>query len=172
MTDERLPFFRFHPDPLATGSVVRSTETCARCGVARGFIYDGTAFSRGEMGLVCPWCIADGSAAQGFDVDFTYLNEPPGAVPDPSLDELLHRTPGFIGWQQAQWMIHCGEVAAFLGRAGWDDVQALPGAADCIRAEGWPEEDQLPYLHADGNMTAYLFRCLHCGTGLAYVDMS
>ncbi|MFD9367154.1 CbrC family protein [Streptomyces sp. NPDC060020] len=30
-----LPAFPYHPDPMATGAVVRSEGTCARCGQAR-----------------------------------------------------------------------------------------------------------------------------------------
>jgi uncharacterized protein CbrC (UPF0167 family) len=40
---------------------------------------------------------------------------------------------------------------------------------------GWPPEQLDEYLHAldkDGEATAYLFRCRHCGAHLAYSDMS
>ncbi|MCU9953286.1 CbrC family protein [Burkholderia pyrrocinia] len=32
-----LPAFRYHPDPLATGSVIRSDARCMCCGDARGY---------------------------------------------------------------------------------------------------------------------------------------
>ncbi|WP_264169817.1 CbrC family protein [Burkholderia cepacia] len=36
-----LPAFRYHPDPLATGSVIRSDARCVCCGDARGYVYAG-----------------------------------------------------------------------------------------------------------------------------------
>ncbi|WP_274521918.1 CbrC family protein [Burkholderia pyrrocinia] len=38
-----LPAFRYHPDPLATGSVIRSDARCVCCGDARGYVYAGSA---------------------------------------------------------------------------------------------------------------------------------
>jgi uncharacterized protein len=170
MTD-RLPAFRFHPDPLTTGSVVQSTETCERCGEARGFVYAGPTYAVDEIEFLCPWCIADGSAAQEFDAEFTTVDGAPSDVPMPVLDEVVRRTPGFSGWQQERWLFHCSDAAEFLGRAGWQEVESLPGAVDSLMAEGWPE-DQLRYLSSDGDLTGYLFRCRHCGKGLVYADAS
>ncbi|MFI9835323.1 CbrC family protein [Streptomyces sp. NPDC051913] len=34
-----LPVFRYHPDPIATGAVRASAETCACCERATGWIY-------------------------------------------------------------------------------------------------------------------------------------
>jgi uncharacterized protein CbrC (UPF0167 family) len=36
-----LPAFRYHPDPVATGSVARSGEACDVCGEERGYLYEG-----------------------------------------------------------------------------------------------------------------------------------
>ncbi|MDS0862857.1 CbrC family protein [Burkholderia pseudomultivorans] len=38
-----LPGFRYHPDPLSTGSVMRSDAHCVCCGAARGHVYAGRA---------------------------------------------------------------------------------------------------------------------------------
>jgi len=58
-----LPVFRYHPDPIASGSVVASAAECVCCGEARGFIYTGPAYCEAELEeALCPWCIADGSA--------------------------------------------------------------------------------------------------------------
>jgi uncharacterized protein CbrC (UPF0167 family) len=66
------PTFRYHPDPIATGSVVVSDTTCVCCGQARGFIYMGPVTADEELDeALCPWCIADGSAARRFDAEFT-----------------------------------------------------------------------------------------------------
>jgi len=36
-----LPTFRYHPDPLASGSIAASDAACACCNQHRGFIYTG-----------------------------------------------------------------------------------------------------------------------------------
>lgn len=176
-----LPTFRYHPDPVATGSVVESPHACRRCTSARGWIYIGPVYAvewlRDEL---CPWCIHDGSAAAAFDAEFTNLGwGVPGDLPSEVVEELTKRTPGFSGWQQERWLYHCGDAAAFLGRGGYAELLHHPEALDMIRAEnagyGWSEADMEEYLralHAEGDATAYLFRCLHCAAHLAYSDMS
>ncbi|MEV0291813.1 CbrC family protein [Kribbella sp. NPDC050820] len=164
-----LPVFRYHPDPVATGSVAQSAEVCGRCGAARGFVYVGPTYAVEEVEFLCPWCIADGSASKHFDAVFTTTDGAPGDVPADVLDDVARRTPGFAGWQQERWMFHCADAAEFHGRAGWEQVRATPGAVDSLLVEGW-REDVLPHLSADGDLTAYLFRCRHCGQGLAYAD--
>ena len=67
-----LPKFKYHPDPVATGSVKATEESCICCGRARGFIYVGSAYAEDELDeQICPWCIADGSAHSRFDASFT-----------------------------------------------------------------------------------------------------
>jgi len=58
-----LPVFKYHRDPLQSGSVAKSPESCRCCGKQRGYIYQGPAYSEEELEkALCPWCIADGSA--------------------------------------------------------------------------------------------------------------
>ena len=77
------------------------------------------------------------------------------------------------------WLYHCGDAAAYLGRAGSEELRAVPGALEMVLHEnddlGWSTEqvrDYVEALHRDGDATAYLFRCLHCARHLAYTDMS
>jgi hypothetical protein len=170
---DALPTFRYHPDPVATGSVVRSADACAICGKARGFLYEGAIFGPGyDDERLCPWCIADGRAHEGLGVFFAELDD---VVPTEVREEVEHRTPGFSGWQQERWLVHCGDAAAFHGRAGAADLPA--DGVEAIREEvaeyRWPPEEVEEYvasLDAEGGPTAYLFRCLHCGRHLAYSD--
>jgi uncharacterized protein CbrC (UPF0167 family) len=173
-----LPEFPYHPDPLSTGSVKPSEQQCVCCGQARGFIYAGPVYAVEELDeSLCPWCIADGSAAERFDADFTDLLDLPGDVPAAVVEEVVKRTPGFTGWQQEHWMFHCADAAAFLGPAGRAELESHADALDMLRHEhdayGWSAEeveDHVAALDRDGQPTAYLFRCLHCGTHLAYSD--
>ena len=166
-----LPTFRYHPDPLRTGSVVLSEDECERCDEARGYAYAGPTYAVEEVEFLCPWCIADGSAADDFDAEFTTIDGAPANVPLNVLEEIVRRTPGFAGWQQERWMFHCADGAEFHGRVGWEQVADKPDVIQSMVADGWPE-DVLPNLRIDGDLTAYLFRCRHCGTDLAYADAS
>jgi uncharacterized protein CbrC (UPF0167 family) len=174
-----LPAFRYHPDPLATGEIKPSDDACLGCEQARGYVYVGPVFAVDEIvdGL-CPWCIADGSAASRFEATFTDAYDVPGNVPPSVIDEVQTRTPGFKGWQQERWLFHCGDAAAFLGRVGYDDLHPYPEAVEMLLQENkqlWAPEQSESYvrhLDAGGDPTGYLFRCLHCGTHLAYSDMS
>lgn len=48
MTSEPLPLFRYHADPVATGSVAVSDNECVCCEQARGYIYTGPVSSEDE----------------------------------------------------------------------------------------------------------------------------
>jgi uncharacterized protein CbrC (UPF0167 family) len=177
-----LPQFKYHPEPLRTGSIIASEGPCACCGRARGYLYVGPFYAEDEPdGEVCPWCIADGSAHARWDASFTDRDGIGGYgssddVPDAVADEIATRTPGFAGWQQEQWWTHCGDGAAFLGRVGYDDASRYGAELLDALAEGpsfadaAERESYLRSLDHDGSPTGYAFRCLHCGKLGGYSD--
>jgi uncharacterized protein len=177
---EPLPTFRHHPDPIATGSIVKSDERCECCGRARGFKYQGTAYGERDLDAICPWCIADGTAHEKFGAEFTDRDGIGdhgswGSVPDAVADEIAFRTPGFSSWQQERWWVHCNDAALFLGPVGKDQLQEYgPDAVAAIRAEcGLEGDDWQQYFDAldkDRGPTAYVFRCRHCGKVDGYSD--
>jgi uncharacterized protein CbrC (UPF0167 family) len=179
VTVEPFPEFPYHPDPRGTGFVVESDIRCRACGRVRGYVYTGPVFAVGErVKELCPWCIADGSAAATFDAEFTDVGVGvPDDVPAEVTEQIARRTPGFSGWQQEQWLYHCGDGAAFLGVVGRQELDRFPDALEDLRrdhdASGWSAdevEESLAALDKDGQPTAYLFRCRHCGRHLAYSD--
>jgi uncharacterized protein len=179
VAQDSLPLFRYHPDPLGTGSVRPSDGTCRICGVVRGWLYTGPIYGADEPGAeICPWCIANGSAAEQLDGEFTDVGwGVPDDVPSKVLDELATRTPGFEGWQQEHWLFHCGAAGAYLGRVGYTELRDYPDALEMVFHEheeaGWSSEDSQSFarqLSRDGEATAHLFRCLVCGCHLAYSD--
>ena len=106
-----LPSFTYHPDPLGTGSVVKSSTVCLSCSKSRGYIYVGPVYSVDELDeCICPWCISDGSAHNKFDAEFTDAAgvgggcRQPGQVDSKIIEEVAYRTPGFSGWQQERWL--------------------------------------------------------------------
>ncbi|WP_232245868.1 CbrC family protein [Delftia acidovorans] len=166
-----LPVFRYHPDPVATGSIQENHAlACPCCGRVSGWVYATTPYGLGEQPSdLCPWCIADGSAASRFGSGF--VSDLAGEVPGEVADEVNLRTPGFISWQGEQWLTHCGDAAAFLGPVGWEALKDLPDAQASLLEDGCDKE-MLALMRKDGDLTAYLFRCLHCGVHLAYADAS
>lgn len=125
--DQALPAFKYHPDPLATGSIVPSDASCACCGQVRGHIYVASFYAKTSYRRrICPWCIADGSAAQtlrGSFVDDYPLMQ--AGLPAAVVDEVCTRTPGFISWQQERWLTCCGDACEFHGDARKEELEAL-----------------------------------------------
>ena len=179
-----LPRFRYHPDPVATGSVEPSDQACVLCGEARGYIYTGPVYGEEEHeDDLCPWCIADGGAHDLLGAAFTDSAGVGGrgswaAVPQSVIDEIAFRTPGFSGWQQERWFTCCGDGAEFLGPMGAKQLAALgPAAIEAIREEtGWERGPQwgnyFRALDREGEPTAYLFRCFTCRRYGGYSDFT
>jgi uncharacterized protein len=179
----RLPSFRYHPDPIATGSFVESDSECVCCGERRGYVYSGPVHATEELtDSLCPWCIANGDAHSRFDAEFVDA----AAVGDHGsweqvsrdvVEEVAYRTPGFTGWQQERWWTHCGDAAQFLGPAGASEVLSHGSRTlEFLRVDlGWEGEQFDEYvrtLDANGEPTAYLFRCRHCGAVGGYSDFT
>ena len=143
MTDaSSLPRFRYHPNPMETGSVIASDARCVVCGEARGFVYaDGTPeaaiseISERTPGYsawqseVWPSCCDDATAFVG----------PVGIA---ELRERYRELEGFV-------LSHIIYELAISGGAATRMLQSL---------------------RRDASPTAYLFTCLHCGQPRVHVD--
>ena len=172
-----LPHFKYHPDPLATGSVKSSPNVCRCCGETRGYIYTSTPYAEESLvNCLCPWCIADGAAHEKFGAEFVEYSAIGGhgewsPVPPSVVEEVAFRTPGFSGWQQEQWWTHCNDAAEFLGPAGYKELaefgaEALQNARSVFGAEtglqGQELEERFQTFSLRFGPTAYVFRCRHC----------
>ena len=171
-----LPTFKYHPDPFASGVFYRGEpHRCDCCGKETDVWYESPFHSAEDVECLCPWCIADGSAAAQFDGEFQD-SASIGKVSDPEkVKELTERTPGYHGWQQEYWMAHCDDFCAFLGYVGWPEIEESGLAeeiAETYRQDvcGFEFEDIRQYMRKDGSLTGYLFRCLHCGRHFLYAD--
>lgn len=176
---DALPHFRYHPNPLETQAFEEADPAviCDCCGKLTGVYYSSPFYSIEEVGNLCPQCIAGGAAAIKYDGEFQdecSVDE----VSDPAkLDELIHRTPGYRGWQQEYWRAHCDDYCAFLGYVGYRELKQM-GILDEVLDDpiwddqSWGEkpEDLLKCLDNGGSMQGYLFRCLHCGRHLLWMD--
>jgi uncharacterized protein CbrC (UPF0167 family) len=123
MADSVLPVFPYHRDPIASGSIVASTEVCECCGLARGWRYEGNIYTVQKVEHLCPWCIADGSAARKFDAwffdgDFYDDKRKRVKVADHYREAVFRRTVGFATFNPVSWWVHCGEPASYIDRSG------------------------------------------------------
>jgi uncharacterized protein len=176
-----LPTFKYHPDPIETGSIVESDAKCECCGQVRGYIYTGPVYAIGEYNnCICPWCIADGTAHQKLGASFTDEDGIGGygdwsPVSEHIVYEVARRTPGFSGWQQERWWTHCGDAAQFLGPAGKKELislgeKAVVAIKESTGLDGTEWEHFFGALDKDGSPTAYVFRCSMCGALGGYQD--
>jgi uncharacterized protein len=115
-----LPHFPYHRDPVDSGSIKESDAECDCCGASRGVIYDGVTYCR-ESPTLCPWCIADGSAAKKFDATFfdaEFVDDDFNTVtlPDKYFHDVFDCTIGFSTFNPIGWWVHCGEPAEYVTR--------------------------------------------------------
>lgn len=177
-----LPFFEYHPNPILTGSIIRSNNRCKCCGRNNGYIYIGPIYTTAEdlEQAICPWCIKNGNAHEKFDVEFVDPDAVGGygeweVVKHNIIEEVCFKTPGFCGWQQEQWWTHCGDAAEFLGACGYDTILdygmdleiELKREAQLDNAD-W--EKYFKSLDKEKGPTAYLFRCRKCKKIGGYSD--
>ena len=181
MSELSLPVFKYHPDPISSGSVVVSDLKCRACYQYRGFIYTGAVYSTYDLdNALCPWCIFDGTAHRLFDAEFV---DPKAVgdygrwdeVPDSAIEEVCFRTPSFNAWQEERWFTHCGDAAEFVAPVGAAELRHLgPSLYKAIAEEsGFLSEESTRYMDSldkDAGPTVYAFRCRVCGAWGGYSD--
>lgn len=165
---EQLPNFTYHPDPVATGAIRQSDAECPACGRVRGYAYALIPSAIEEYEGICPWCIADGSAHEKFDV--TFADDRPlrqAGLPEAVVTEVTERTPGYESWQQEEWLSCCGDACEYHGDAPVDEIHSLD-ADEFLHLVPAPEfgiGDAPGFLsdYAPGGSPAfYKFVCRHC----------
>ena len=174
-----LPNFKYHPNPLATGSVKPSDAKCRCCGKSTGYIYAASVYAKEELQEeICPWCIANGEAAEQFGALFSddepLLEE--GISPE-ICAEVSERTPGFNSWQQEEWLSHCNDACEFHGDAPKHELEALSGSEkkvflsrNYLKEKDW--ENVLRHYQLGGNPAVYKFVCRHCKAVLYGMDFT
>ena len=171
-----IPTFKYHPDPIATGAFNQGEScTCDCCGKETEIWYKSPFYSVERVKCLCPECIANGSAAEKFDGQFQDDCSVDEVSDDKKLDELIHRTPGYHGWQQEYWPAHCDDYCAFIGYVGWADLVRLGIDKEIEESygneiNGWDIEMLKQNLVNGGSLQGYLFKCLHCGKYRLQID--
>lgn len=121
MITPKLPHFPYHRDPVASGSIRESDAACECCGQARGILYAGSIYSLPKVNALCPWCIADGLAADKYDATFFdayFCDDDLNRVELPPEYEraVFGCTIGFATFNPIGWWVHCGEPAEYITR--------------------------------------------------------
>ena len=168
-----LPFFKYHPDPLETGSFEEGEEKiCPCCGNKSRVYYTSMPYCIDNVDYLCPTCISNGDAARKFDAMFVSDAEWHGDNDKEKDDELFRRTPGYLSWQGEHWLSCCDDYCAYMGTVGTRELKAMDIDDEVISE--YEERDEFAdveeYLVKDGPMCGYLFKCLHCGKYHLYVD--
>lgn len=178
----QIPSFKYHPDPIASGSIEQRDITCVCCGERRSYVYVGPVYGERDLDeQICPWCISSGLAHNKFGAEFTDIdaigNYDPAVSLAPDIRaEIAFRNPGFNGWQQERWLVHCDDARAFLGPAGKTEIVEYGSQEliDSLRTDiGLSDEEFEDYfqkISRNSAPTAYVFRCLHCGQFAGYSD--
>ena len=177
-----LPIFRYSPNAYSINVFEEEPGECSICNQPRQMKYTASFYSIETPDYICPWCIADGSAAKMYQGEFNDYVGIEGISPDPatvgqdsipaeSALEVSERTPSYISWQQEVWLSHCGEPCAFIGYANGETIKPY---AEELTADmenlGYDMEFMADNLSKDGSLVGYLFECLQCGTHRLHVD--
>jgi uncharacterized protein CbrC (UPF0167 family) len=147
--------------------------------MSRGYIYTASVYAEADLNeSICPWCIADGSAAEKFTAAFAD-SQPLGeaGIPDEVIEQVTKRTPGYTSWQQEHWMCCCNDACEFHGDAPKMELRSLVGEArDSLLSDlGLDEEDWESFVdnyEPGGDPAVYKFICRHCEKSVYNADFS
>ncbi|WP_298782619.1 CbrC family protein [uncultured Polaribacter sp.] len=170
-----LPKFKYQPNALKLGIIEKKNIDCPVCEKNRDYAYSGGIYAIEEVEFICPWCVADGSAAAKYDgmyIDDASCEE----VSDQNkLTELVTKTPNYVSWQQEVWLAHHDDYCSFEKYVGWKEIEHLKenlsDDIERIKSEyGLSQSEFEQYLVNDGGMQGYLFKCLHCDQHRLHID--
>nr|WP_308207690.1 CbrC family protein [Mycobacterium haemophilum] len=118
---------------------------CVSCEQLRHYTYTGpvrSPLADLDDADICPWCISDGTAASRFRAEFIDVSwNVPDDIPATTKFEVAHRTPGYLAWQDSQWLHHCADAAAFLGLVGYPELPfQVPGLRASTSPTGTPTD--------------------------------
>ncbi|SDX05619.1 CbrC family protein [Paenibacillus sp. CF384] len=166
-----LPIFKYHPNPIVTGMIIESNAICPVCEEQTDHVYVGPFFSIDEVEDICPWCIENGQAASKFNGEFQDSASCEEISNKEKLDELVHRTPGYSGWQQEYWLYHCDDYCTFVDYVGWKEIKGIAHElTEDFNRYGYSEEEIKDYLKKDGSLQGYLFQCITCKKHRLHID--
>ena len=174
-----IPCFKYHPDPIKTGSIVKSDAICDCCAQKRGYEYKGSFYSVDSVDSLCPWCISSGEAADKYDGTFTSfgLHIPEyDDITESVFEEISSKTPGFSSFQEADWQFHCNDGCEFHGLATVGDFKKISEEEiERLQQVSYLSRTEIDELGQGDDSTTldYFFKfvCRHCGEMKFLMDL-
>ena len=174
----KLPKFKYHPNIYDKEKVldgVRFDNNVCQCCGNKTDVYVSTMYCCENIDCICMECVANGKAAEKYDGEF--IQDAEKISDEKKRDELFLQTPGYCSWQGEYWLACCDDYCAYLGTVGIKELEDLGIKEEVLREyalqqPSYPVNLVKEALYKDGDMTGYLFRCLHCGKYRLYVDAS
>ena len=156
------PDFKFSPNAYAIDVFKEEAGVCDVCGQTRNLKYDSSFYSVEEPEYLCPWCIADGSAAKKYNGEF---NDYAGIEGAPAAEG---NGAGAITKEDA---LETGQPCAFLDYADSATIRPLlTELEEDIEEAGFDRKFVEDALTKDGWLVGYLFQCLTCKTHRLHID--
>ncbi|HRI27303.1 MAG TPA: CbrC family protein [Chitinophagales bacterium] len=176
-----LPKFKYSPNAYNLDLFEEEEGTCSVCNQKRQLKYTGSFYSAKEPEYICPWCIANGKAAQKYGGEFNDYysiegvsanpDDPEPDVPKTLLTEITQKTPSYTAWQQQVWLTHCHEPCAFIGYADAKTIASfLDEVTEDIERSGFESQLVKTQLSKSGSLAGYLFQCVKCGRHRLHID--
>ncbi len=178
-----LPKFKYSPNAYSLDLFKEVDGLCSICNEQRNLKYVSSFYSIDKPDYICPWCIANGQAAEKYKGDFNDYcgiegvspdpNDPEPTIPKELLLEITDKTPSYFSWQQEIWLTHCNEPCAFLGYANSQSIEPLiDELKEDIENSGIPTEYITKGLTEESDLGAYLFQCVNCGHHRLHIDFT
>ncbi len=173
-----IPHFRYHPDPILTGALEYRSVICQCCHKQTQIAYAMQPYGETDIDDLCPQCIADGSAAQKFGLQFS--DDLPllrAGIRQEIIDEIIFRTPSFVSWQQEVWLSCCDDACEFRGDLEREELLNLSSDAEKLFrdeheiSEMWWKNLISNYVPG-GDAAIYKFVCRHCQSVKLGLDFS
>ncbi|WP_106165675.1 CbrC family protein [Tritonibacter scottomollicae] len=173
-----LPIFEYFPDPIENGCIIKKNTRCACCEQERSFMYVGPIYCVDDVSEVCPWCLADGSAAAKWSAIFNDLYDIPEGVPQHVVQTIDSRTPGYSTWQGNRWLFSEDDALVFVGEVIGSTIvrkNETEKISACRKALGdwnFPNDFDLSDVVIGGQPAIYLFQNKKTAEYKAYADMT
>lgn len=176
-----LPKFKYSQNAYNIDVFQNIEGICSTCNEERQIKYTSSFYSINEPDYICPWCIANGKAAEKYDGEFndyygienvsSNSSNSEAIIPKDLLLEITNKTPSYISWQQEVWLTHCNEPCAFIGYADIKIIEPLlEELSSDIENSGYGLDFIKSSLSKDGSLVGYLFQCVNCKKHRLHVD--
>ena len=172
------PIFEYFPDPIGNGCMVEKNGSCPCCEQDRAVMYVGPIYCVDDVSEVCPWCIADGSAAAKWSASFNDLYNIPDGVPQHVVRTIDSRTPGYSTWQGNTWLFSENDALVFVGEVigsaivRKSETEKINACRNALVDWNFPSDFDLSNVVIGGQPAIYLFQDKETAEYRAYADMT